>query len=34
MSVSYKYFMTFFMRNTFETAEKAVKKMRKEPTFR
>ena len=30
MSVSYKYFYDFFMKNTFETAEKAVEKMRKE----
>ena len=30
MSVSYKYFYDFFfMRNTFETAEKVVEKMRK-----
>ena len=25
--------MTFFVRNTFETEENAVEKMRKEPTF-
>ena len=33
MSVSYKYFYDFFMRNKFETQENAVEKMRKEPTF-
>ena len=33
MSVSYKYCYDFFMRNTFETKEKAVEKMRKKPTF-
>ena len=26
-------FMTFFVRNTFESEENAVEKMRKEPTF-
>ena len=31
--MSYKYFYDFFMRNTFETEEQALEKMRKESTF-